>query len=118
MVDGKTAGKADKAKRTAHASACMIRKGFLFHFHPAILTSPEYGTKTAPHPRNNASVMMAAHCLFRGLDDSLTVIFSMLCRNHLPKPTADGGRFVGDVSSTIPRLTADNRRRTALRKKY
>ncbi|RNC45096.1 serine/threonine-protein kinase HSL1,negative regulator of Swe1 kinase [Trypanosoma cruzi] len=80
--------KADKAKRTAHASACMIRKGFP-HFPPAIITSPESGIITAPHPQNNAFVMMAAHCLFRGLDDSLTIIFSMLCRNLSPKPTAD-----------------------------
>ncbi|RNF00830.1 hypothetical protein TcG_12281 [Trypanosoma cruzi] len=56
MVDGETAEKADKANRTARASACMIRKGF-FHFHPAILTSPESVIKTAPHPQNNASVM-------------------------------------------------------------
>ncbi|MBE0184883.1 hypothetical protein E6W43_00045 [Bacillus sp. seq1] len=61
------AEKADKAKRTARASACMIRKGFLSHFPPAILTSPESGIKTAPHPWSDASVMMAADAFSVGL---------------------------------------------------
>ncbi|RNF21745.1 hypothetical protein TcG_03065 [Trypanosoma cruzi] len=60
MVDGKMAEKADKAKSTARASACMIRKGFLPHFPPAILTSPESELKTALHPWSDASVIMAA----------------------------------------------------------
>ncbi|RNC54956.1 serine/threonine-protein kinase HSL1,negative regulator of Swe1 kinase [Trypanosoma cruzi] len=67
MVGGKMAEKADKAKRTARASACMIRKGFLFHFPPAILTSPESGIKTAHHPWSDASVMMAADAFSEGL---------------------------------------------------
>ncbi|PWV09143.1 hypothetical protein C3747_82g43 [Trypanosoma cruzi] len=116
MVDGKMAGKADKAKRNARASACMIRKGFLSHFPPTVITSPEYGMKTAPHPWSDASVMMAADAFSVGLMIRLR-LFSMMCRNLLPKPTAAGGRFVGDVSCTIPWLSADNRRRTALMKK-
>ncbi|RNF23888.1 hypothetical protein TcG_01243 [Trypanosoma cruzi] len=67
VVGGKMAEKADKAKRTARASDCMIRKGFLFHFHPAILTSPESGIKAAPHPRSDAPVMMAADAFSVGL---------------------------------------------------
>ncbi|RNC52017.1 hypothetical protein TcCL_ESM10807 [Trypanosoma cruzi] len=100
MVDGKMAEKADKAKRTARASACMIRKGFLFHFHTAILTSPESRIKTAPYPWSNASTMMAADAFSVGLMIRLR-LFSMMCRNLSPKPTADGGRFAEDVSSTI-----------------
>ncbi|RNC51485.1 hypothetical protein TcCL_ESM11389 [Trypanosoma cruzi] len=116
MVGGKMAEKADKAKRTARTSACMIRRGFLFHFPPAILTSPEYGIKTAQHPWSDASVMMAADAFSVGLMIRLR-LFSMMCHNLSPKPTAAGGRFAGDVSCTIPWLTADNRRRTALMKK-
>ncbi|RNF13073.1 hypothetical protein TcG_08935 [Trypanosoma cruzi] len=67
MVDGKMAEKADKAKRTAHASACMIRKDFLPHFPPAISTSPESEMKTAHSPRSDASVMMAVDAFSVGL---------------------------------------------------
>ncbi|RNF09210.1 hypothetical protein TcG_09704 [Trypanosoma cruzi] len=102
MVDGKMAEKADKAKRTARASACMMRKDFLSHFPPEILTSPESGIKTAPHPWSDASVMMAADAFSVGLRFRLR-LFPMICRNLSPKPTAAGGRFAVDVSSTIPR---------------
>ncbi|RNC58684.1 hypothetical protein TcCL_ESM03731 [Trypanosoma cruzi] len=117
MVDGKMAEKADKAKRTARASACMIRRGFLSHSLPAILMSPESGIKTAHHPWSDASVMMAADAFSAGLMIH-PQLFPIMCRNPSPKPTAAGGRFAGDVSSTIPRLSADNRRRTALIKKW
>ncbi|RNC40655.1 hypothetical protein TcCL_NonESM09835 [Trypanosoma cruzi] len=102
MVDCKMAEKADKAKRTARASDCMIRRGFLSHFSPAISTSPESGIKTAPHPWSDASVMMAANAFSVGLMIRLR-LFSIIFRNLSPKPTADGGRFAGDVSCTIPR---------------
>ncbi|RNF16972.1 hypothetical protein TcG_05947 [Trypanosoma cruzi] len=93
----------------------MIRKGFLSHLPPAILTSPESGMKTAPHPWSDASAMMTADAFSVGLMFRLR-LFSMLCRNLSPKPTTAGGRFAGDVSCTIPRLSADNHRRTALMK--
>ncbi|RNC54303.1 hypothetical protein TcCL_ESM08298 [Trypanosoma cruzi] len=115
VVDGKMAEKADKAKRTARASACMIRKRFLSHFPPAILTSPESGIKTAHHPWSDTSVMLAADAFSVGLMIH-PQLFSMMCRSLSPKPAAAGGRFAGDVSCTIPRLTADNRRRTAFLK--
>ncbi|RNC38678.1 serine/threonine-protein kinase HSL1,negative regulator of Swe1 kinase [Trypanosoma cruzi] len=99
MVDGKMAEKADKAKRTARASACMIRKGLLFHSPPAILTSPGSGMITAPHPLSDASVT-AADAFSEDLMIRLR-LFSM-CRNLSPEPTAAGGRFAGDVFSTIP----------------
>ncbi|RNC51595.1 hypothetical protein TcCL_ESM11269 [Trypanosoma cruzi] len=116
VVDGRMAEKADKAKRAVRASACMIRKGFLSHFPPAILTSPDCVIKTAHHPWSDASVMLAADAFSVGLLFRLR-LFSMMCRNLSPKPATDGGRFAGDVSSTIPRLVADNCRRTALIKK-
>ncbi|RNC39899.1 hypothetical protein TcCL_NonESM10682 [Trypanosoma cruzi] len=59
-VRGRMAEKANRSKRTARASACMMRKGILFHFPPAILTLLESGMKTAPHPWSDASLMMAA----------------------------------------------------------
>ncbi|RNC32541.1 hypothetical protein TcCL_Unassigned04837 [Trypanosoma cruzi] len=116
MVGGKMAEKADKAKRAARASACMIKKGLFPYFPPAILTSPESGRKKAPQPWSDASVMMAADAFSVGLMIH-PQLFSIMCRNLSPKPTAAGGTFAGDVSSTIPWLTADNRRRTALIKK-
>ncbi|RNC51358.1 hypothetical protein TcCL_ESM11536 [Trypanosoma cruzi] len=116
MVDGKMAEKADRAKRTARASACMTRKGLFFHIPPAILTSPESGIKTAPHPWSDASVMMAADAFSVGLMIQ-SRLYSMMCRDLSPKPIAAGGRLAGNVSCTIPRLTADNRRCTALMKK-
>ncbi|RNC34112.1 hypothetical protein TcCL_Unassigned03131 [Trypanosoma cruzi] len=67
MVGGKMAEKADRTRRTTRASACMIRKGFLSHFHPAISTSPESRIKTVPHPWSDAPVMMAADALSVGL---------------------------------------------------
>ncbi|RNC45643.1 serine/threonine-protein kinase HSL1,negative regulator of Swe1 kinase [Trypanosoma cruzi] len=94
MVDGKMAEKADKAKRAARASACMIRKGLLFHFPPAILTSPESGMKTAPRPLSDASVT-AADAFSEDLMIRLR-LFSVMCRNLSPKPAAAGGRFAGD----------------------
>ncbi|PWV21737.1 hypothetical protein C3747_2g415 [Trypanosoma cruzi] len=115
-VRGRMAEKANRAKRTARASACMIRKGLLSHFPPAILTSPESGIKTAPHPWSDAFVMMAADAFSVELMIRLR-LFPMMCRNPSPKPIAAGGRFAGDVSCTIPQLSADNRRRTALLKK-
>ncbi|RNC46074.1 hypothetical protein TcCL_NonESM04188 [Trypanosoma cruzi] len=113
MLDSKMAEKADKAKRTARASACMIGNASSSIFPPAILTSPESGIKKDPRPWSDASVMMAADAFSVGLMVRLR-LFSMVCRNLSPKPTADGGRFAGDVSRTIPRLSANNRRRTAL----
>ncbi|RNC35249.1 serine/threonine-protein kinase HSL1,negative regulator of Swe1 kinase [Trypanosoma cruzi] len=109
--------KTDKAKRTARASARMIRNGFLSHSPPAVLTSTKSGMKMGLHPWSDASVMMAADDFSLGLMIRLR-LFSMVCRNLSPKPTAAGGRFAGDVSCTIPRLGADNRRRAALMKKY
>ncbi|RNF18558.1 hypothetical protein TcG_04824 [Trypanosoma cruzi] len=100
MVDGKMAEKADKAKRTARASACMIRKGFLSHFPPAILTSPESGIKTAPHPWSDASVMVA-DAFSVGLMIRLR-LFSMMCRNLSPNRRQRLVRLAGDVSRTIP----------------
>ncbi|RNC50996.1 serine/threonine-protein kinase HSL1,negative regulator of Swe1 kinase [Trypanosoma cruzi] len=100
MVDGKMAEKAVKARRTARASACMIRKGFLFHSPPAILTSPGSGMITAPHPLSDASVT-AADAFSEDLMIRLR-LFSMMCRSLSPEPAADGGRFAGDVFSTIP----------------
>ncbi|RNC62205.1 hypothetical protein TcCL_ESM00221 [Trypanosoma cruzi] len=94
----------------------MIRKGFLSHFPQAILTSPESGIKTAPHPWSYASPMMAADAFSVGLMLRLR-FFSIICRNPSPKPTAAGGRFAGYVFCTIPRLSADTCRRTALLKK-
>ncbi|RNC55730.1 serine/threonine-protein kinase HSL1,negative regulator of Swe1 kinase [Trypanosoma cruzi] len=117
MVGGKMAEKADKAKRTARASACMIRKGFLSYFPPAILTPPESAMKTAHQAWSDASVMMAADAFSVGLMIRLR-LFSMMCHNPSPKPIATGGRFAGDFSCTIPRLSADNRRCTALIKKW
>ncbi|RNC52263.1 hypothetical protein TcCL_ESM10534 [Trypanosoma cruzi] len=73
--------------------------------------------KTAPHPWSDGSVMMAADAFSVGLMFRRR-LFSLMCRNPSPKPTAAGGRFAGDVSCTIPRSSADNRRRAALLKKW
>ncbi|RNC52031.1 hypothetical protein TcCL_ESM10786 [Trypanosoma cruzi] len=116
MARGDMAEKANGAKSSARASACMMRKGLFFHSPPAILTSPESGIKTALHPWSDASVMMAADAFSVGLMTH-TQLFSIMCRKPSPKPTAAGGSFAGDVSITIPRLSADKRRRTALLKK-
>ncbi|RNF04977.1 hypothetical protein TcG_10709 [Trypanosoma cruzi] len=90
MVDGKMAEKADKAKRAARASACMIRKDFLFHFPPASLTSPESGIKTAPLPWSDASVMRAADAFSVGLMIRLRLYFRWcvaISRPNQPLPT-------------------------------
>ncbi|RNC38107.1 hypothetical protein TcCL_NonESM12684 [Trypanosoma cruzi] len=89
MVGGKMSEMTDTARRTARASACMIRKGFLSHFPPAILTSPKSGIKTAPHPWSDASVMLAADAFFVSLMIRLQ-LFWMMCLNLSPEPTADG----------------------------
>ncbi|RNC52673.1 hypothetical protein TcCL_ESM10065 [Trypanosoma cruzi] len=101
MVDGKMAEKTDKARRTASASACMIRKGFLLPFPSGNFNVAGAGMKTALHPWSDASVMMAADAFSVGLMIH-PQLFSMMCRNLSPKPAADGGTFFGDVSSTIP----------------
>ncbi|RNC57278.1 hypothetical protein TcCL_ESM05116 [Trypanosoma cruzi] len=101
MVDGKMAEKTDKAKRTARTSACVIRKSFPLPFSSGNFDVAGAGMKTAHHPWSDASVMMAADAFSVGLMIH-PQLFSIMCRNLSPKPAAAGGRFAGDVSSTIP----------------
>ncbi|RNC54032.1 hypothetical protein TcCL_ESM08579 [Trypanosoma cruzi] len=117
MVDGKMAEKAVKARRTARASACMIRKGFLFHFPSGNFNVAGVWKENGPHPWSDASVMMAADAFSVDLMVRRR-LSSLMCRNPSPKAIAAGGRFAGDVSCTIPRSSADNCRRTALMKKW
>ncbi|RNF13075.1 hypothetical protein TcG_08937 [Trypanosoma cruzi] len=115
MVDGKMEEKADKANRTARLGLHDKKR--------LPLPFPSGNFNVAGVWNKNGSPSMercvrddGGRCLFRGLDVSPTIIFSMVCRNLSPKPTADGGTFAGDVSSTIPWLSADNRRRAAFLK--
>ncbi|RNC54351.1 hypothetical protein TcCL_ESM08218 [Trypanosoma cruzi] len=101
MVGGKMAERADKAKRTTRASACMIRKGFLSHFPPAISTSPESGIKTAPHPWSDAPVMMAADAFSVGLMIRLRLYsrsYVVISRPNQPLP-AEGSPGMSPAQS-------------------